>query len=1282
MGNFFYGLYLFFEQRKFLLWSVFVLLVAGSGYLVSKLRTEEQITRGGGKVQEMAANIRLTDNLIIRIFSADTVRPAGTSDLAGFARALSDSLQSQYDSTFIESITPNPDDTGFNYLSRLIIDRMPVFLSACDYPEIDRLTAPSVIRQTMNNNFRLLTTPAGMVMRERILTDPLGISGLAMAKMRMLKAGDQYVLIEGYIFTSDERNLLLFLTSANPVSETGRNGQLLNGLDDLIAGLEHEHPGIRAEYWGGIAMAVGNATQLKKDIILTISLAIFFIFLLLAWYFRNAWIPLIGFIPALFGGLIALAAIWLIKGSISAISLGMGSVMLGLIVDYALYVINRYRNTGSVEMVVREMSQSIILCAVNSIGAFLCLLFLDSAVLADLGLFAALSIAGAAIFALVFLPHLLGKKVVKWRGGEVVNWVDKLSAIAIEKKTWFVAGMILAGIVSAFFVGQVKFEEDMNALNFVTPKVKAEGEVLDRISEVSLKTIYAVAEADDLDGALSGARSLLPEITALASQGVVHQFSGVQELMLPDSIQKERIARWTRYWTPDKVREVREAVSSSAKELGIKPVAFDPFFRMLGMPPAGLSAQEQQTLAQTIFRQWIAFNHGKVYVTTNLRVPGQNRESVYGRIHGSATVTLFDRQQMTQQFVEGVRKDFDRLVMLTMIFVTLWLMFSFGRIETGLITALPMYAGWLLTLGFMGLTGIRFNIFNIIISSFIFGLGVDYSILMMRGLLHQYKYGNDVSANYKVSIFLSSATTLIGVAVLFFAKHPALNSIALISVFGVTAVVLITWTIEPLLVKWMLSDRKAKGGFPVFARAFIHSIFIAWIPITSIAVILVIYATLISPVLPLNKKKKQDLFHRLFTALSRFYIATNFPKYHHVENPGGEDFSKPAIIIANHQSLIETPALLRLNPNIIILTNEWVFHHWVFGPVARVAGFIPIRAGIEDALGLMKERTDAGYSILIFPEGSRSKDGRIQRFHRGAFYVAEKLQLDILPVLIFGSGDFLRKTDFWGKPNRLFMKIMPRITPSDTRFGTTYQERARGIRKYYQDEYANCRMQHATPSYYRRIVIQNYLFKGPVLEWYVRIKMTLEDNFRLHHEHLPKRGQILDLGCGYGYMTYMLALTCEERHLTGVDHDAEKILVAQNCHSRSARTEFACADITAYSFPPKDGIILGDVLHYLTPDQQVSLLHRCMENLSEKGVLLVREGFRENSGRHGRTRITEFFSTRIMGFNKTPDETKYLHFMPESTIREIAAQHGMKVDILAEKRGTSNKLLRVSVSPW
>ena len=352
---------------------------------------------------------------------------------------------------------------------------------------------------------------------------------------------------------------------------------LLAGIDQQIDHLKKTYPGIEATYWGGVAMAVGNATQVKKDIMLTLSLAIFLIFLLLAWYFRSFRIPLLGFLPAIFGGLTALAILYLFKGTVSAIALGIGTVLLGLIVDYALYIINRYRRSGSVENVLREMSQTIVVCALTSIGAFLCLVFLDSGVLLDLGLFAALSLAGAAIFSLVFLPHMMGIKIVNSKETQKPNIIDKLCHIRFERKPWLV-GLLLAGAVASFFfMGKVQFEKDMNSMNFVTPELKAAGDQLERISEVSLKTMYVVSEGKTLDEALTSAARIQQPVSGLATRGVIRNFSGVQQLLLPEEIQRQRLEHWVHFWTPERRAAVQQEITGIARSQGLKAGIFDDF---------------------------------------------------------------------------------------------------------------------------------------------------------------------------------------------------------------------------------------------------------------------------------------------------------------------------------------------------------------------------------------------------------------------------------------------------------------------------------------------------------------------------------------------------------------------------------------------------------------------------------------------------------------------------------------------------------------------------------
>lgn len=171
-----------------------------------------------------------------------------------------------------------------------------------------------------------------------------------------------------------------------------------------------------------------------------------------------------------------------------------------------------------------------------------------------------------------------------------------------------------------------------------------------------------------------------------------------------------------------------------------------------------------------------------------------------------------------------------------------------------------------------------------------------------------------------------------------------------------------------------------------------------------------------------HKKK----YHEWLQRIARFTIyhvpGTTF-KY---LNKRGETFGKQAVIISNHQSHLDLMAIMMLTPNLIILTKNWVWHNPFYGIIIRYADFFPM-SDTEEMTRNLRDMVAKGYSVMIFPEGTRSADCHIQRFHRGAFYLAEQLHLDILPVFIDGFGKVLPKTSFSLHPGAMTMEVLPRI---------------------------------------------------------------------------------------------------------------------------------------------------------------------------------------------------------------------------------------------------------------
>ncbi len=618
-----------------------------------------------------------------------------------------------------------------------------------------------------------------------------------------------------------------------------------------------------------------------------------------------------------------------------------------------------------------------------------------------------------------------------------------------------------------------------------------------------------------------------------------------------------------------------------------------------------------------------------------------------------------------------MQSDFNTILILCSLLVFFFHVLSYGRFELGFITFIPMLISWIWILGIMGITGQSFNIINIIIATFIFGLGDDYSIFIMDGLKHEYTTGKKQLNSHKVAIFLSAVTTVAGIGVLLFAKHPALRSIATITITGMICVLIISYTVEPFLYR-LLTMKNNKPKYPatiptIFITIFAYSYFLL-----GCLLLTAIGTTLFSLIpFPSLKKRRKLIYHYILCYFTRslVYIICTVDKK--IINPYKEDFTKPAVIVANHQSFLDILALVMLNPKIIMLTNDWVWNSPFFGRVVRLADFYPVSSGAELCLAKFENLIKEGYSIVIFPEGTRSKDGKILRFHKGAFFLAEQLKIDILPVLIHGTGECIKKHELLLRAGHIVVTIGERTRPWEE--GKTYSEASKESCRFFRREYTALKENLETPGYYRDMLIKSYIYKGPVLEWHTRIKTRIEKNYENIHALIPQSCRILDLGCGHGCLSLMLSLTGDKREITGVDYDAEKIETAVNVFCRKESLNYEIADLKTYEIKGLfDVIILSHVLHYLPKENQESLLTKCCNALSDGGFIIIRDGDSGKEANHFFTKLTEIFSVKLFAFNKS--STGELYFISQKEIEPLARKINFSFEALPESRYTSNTM--------
>jgi 1-acyl-sn-glycerol-3-phosphate acyltransferase len=191
-------------------------------------------------------------------------------------------------------------------------------------------------------------------------------------------------------------------------------------------------------------------------------------------------------------------------------------------------------------------------------------------------------------------------------------------------------------------------------------------------------------------------------------------------------------------------------------------------------------------------------------------------------------------------------------------------------------------------------------------------------------------------------------------------------------------------------------------------------------------------------------------FHHWLLGIFRFALR-HLPGVHLHAMPGvAEALQQPSIIICNHQSHLDMLCLLVQSPRMVALCNDWVWRNPFYGTVMRHAEFYPTSDGLEVNEARIGSLLQRGYSVVVFPEGTRSADCRIGRFHRGAFYLAERLGADLQVLFLRGSGQVLPKKASMTHRGDIVLTAGPRLSADDPAMGIGYRARVRHLRRWYQ----------------------------------------------------------------------------------------------------------------------------------------------------------------------------------------------------------------------------------------
>lgn len=816
-------IYRFFRAHRTVCWVSMLLLFGVLGWFASQIHLEEDINKlmpssknEDGSTKLAFADLRIKDKTFLLFEGREG---ASVRQIAGVCDEFVDSLLA-WDAARDSSLQVIgdifyrlPDDLlpdAIDYLAA----HLPAYVDTSAYAAFDTLLTREHIFRQMQANRADFQKPLGRAYPELLQMDPLGLRNVLAEQLKPLTNGATggYKTLDGHFFVPDSTVCVAFVTPKYSATNTGQGSALFERLNAQIDRFSASHPEIRIVYHGTPASGFYNASRIKADLKGAVIVSLLLVLVFISVCFRN-WdtVPLL-LLPVAFGTLFGLAGMYFIKGQFSLLALGIGSVVLGVAFSYVLHVMTHYKYVNDPELVLRDEVKPVCLGCVTTIGSFLGLIFVRTELLQDFGLFATLAIVGTTAFSLVYLPQMLNPAKNKLNR-RAFALIDRLNAYPFDRKKPLLALLsVLTLVCIGFYAAKgTQFDADMHNLGYKAELTTYSEELLRAKTYTGDKQKYFAASGHTREEAVEHFAALSAQLDSLQQAGLVKGYSRTDLLLVPLRVQQQRIDAWKAYWTDERLSQVRRLVAEAAPAAGLRPEAFEAFFDVACADYAPDALYDAGLIPEGYLSTLMEESYdGTCLCFTSVRCANDTVRSATSDYHRICDAVashpdrlVLDTYYYTTDTLNQLNADFNVLQWVSMLFVLLVLLGSFhGNLRHTLLGFLPILLSWLIVLGLMAMCDMHFNLVNIIISTFIFGIGVDYSIFVMNGLVdggrrpHLLEY-------HKTAIFFSAVILIVTVGSMLLASHPAIRSVGFSTLTGLVAAVVLSYVMQPAVYRFL-----------------------------------------------------------------------------------------------------------------------------------------------------------------------------------------------------------------------------------------------------------------------------------------------------------------------------------------------------------------------------------------------------------------------------------------------------------------------------------------------
>jgi len=724
---------------------------------------------------------------------------------------------------------------------QIYMEHFPQLLKPDDLDKFAQKLSDKGIHKQVRENKKILSTPFGIAAKELVRVDPLGLSSLVESSLNLHVSQRTIKLHAGY-YRTKEGDYIIFMKPEKPPQDVYFSKKLMAEMHSLEKAALSELKGKNAEfangtkvfYTGGYPIAVKDEAITKKDIKVTLITSFIGVMLLFGLTFRTPRILFFVSLPMAVSLLWTMGFASLAFQRLNVLTCIFSCVLIGLGIDFAIHIINRYFSEDKINLPVltrlqltfKESGTGILMGGMTTSVAFFGIGISDFRGFSELGIITGIGILICLLGMFFLLPALLVNfsngiffpKTVKIGG---FGWGIFLNRIQKHPRTVLV---LTAVIVVLSIISGTRITFDDNLRNF-RPADSHVLRVQDKITDWlggSTAAILLVTKEDTQAKTMETSAAIYSSLVELNKSGAIAGVRSVSRFFPSPSRQKNNMEFIRQHANIFNIHRIVQTFRQAMAENGFKIRGlYDEYFERLSRAfsedkpflPSSVHDKELEKLLKIFIIQ-----KGSAFRTVTHIIPNTDlwsrsdtsrlKEMIIRKLEKNGVMKsqylLTGPNLLTGDLKELIIDNLKSSLWIAGLCILAVLIIYYRSLKPVLLSITPILIGMVSLIGLMPVLGLDFNFINLIVIPMMVGIGLD------DGIHFTNTYYNSDQPNISNAMFqtgraviLTSLTTIVGFGSISLSHYPGLKSMGYVAVIGIGACMVASIIVLPAIFSMM-----------------------------------------------------------------------------------------------------------------------------------------------------------------------------------------------------------------------------------------------------------------------------------------------------------------------------------------------------------------------------------------------------------------------------------------------------------------------------------------------